>query len=219
VFILAVLSVLLTTVGIIDAHRAASSPNPASRKELICRVEAVSFDPHYSRFFQPRPTYFQRLDSALRVSLTNETGRPLYIRGHSVAALLGIAWVPFKNADGRASSPYSFGEVAEGQLVRFDLSQNGFDYVMGLRPLNTDENLRLWMFFTSGLSISDRPNITQFKFSFHGSTGEEFPCNSDYSIKTDMGIAIGTETTIGNVDLRMYSREPIPPDLREEGYP
>jgi hypothetical protein len=116
-------------------------------------------------------------------------------------------------------APIPLAKWQKGQLVRFDLSQNGFDYVMGIRPLNTDENLRLWMFFTSGLSISDRANVTQFKFSFHDSTGEEFPCNSDYSIKTDMGIAIGTETTIGNVDLRMYSREPIPPDLREEGYP
>jgi hypothetical protein len=81
---------------------------------------------------------------------------------------------------------------------------------MQQRPLNTDENSELWMFFISGLSRADQRNINQFKFVFYDSGGIEFPCVSDYSIKTDQG------TVVGSSQLKFLPREPIPSDLREE---
>lgn len=90
----------------------------AEHKSLACNVMTVQFEPVF-RFFQSPPVYFQRLDTMLRVSLTNQTRRPLYIRGHSVAALKGIEWVQFKNAYSAAFEPYAFG-VMGTDIRRFD---------------------------------------------------------------------------------------------------
>jgi len=190
-----------------DQHSVANTP-PTDMK-LSCIVETVQFEPAY-RFYQFPPVYYQKLDTWLRVNLTNQTGKRLYIRGHDVRALVGVGWVKFKNADTGAFEPYGFGGMQKDYLVRFDLSQNGFDYVMQQRPLNTDENSELWMFFISGLSRADQRNINQFKFVFYDSGGIEFPCVSDYSIKTDQG------TVVGSSQLKFLPREPIPSDLREE---
>src|ERR1035441_1293318 len=55
---------------------------------ISCKVEAASFSQLF-RFFQNPPVYFQRLDTSLRVSLTNGSDKPIYIRDHSVSALKG----------------------------------------------------------------------------------------------------------------------------------
>ena len=86
---------------------------------------------------------------------------------------------------------------------------------MQQKPLNNDENLELWMFFISGLSKADRPNISQFKFKFYDGTGAEFPCISDYSIETDGG-SISSTLSTKNTQLKIFPAEPIPPDLKEE---
>lgn len=187
-----------------------------SSKNLVCQVMAASFELHLYRFYQFPPVYFQRLDTMLRVSLTNQTGKPLYIRGYSVAALVGIEWVQFKNADSAAFEPYAFGVMGskngKGFIRRFDLSENGFDYVMQQRSLEPDQNLELWMFFISGLSHKDQANISQFKFVFYDRANEEFPCISAYTTKNDKGTVVGTSTG----DLKALDFEPIPPNLREE---
>lgn len=89
---------------------------------------------------------------------------------------------------------------------------NGFDYVMQQRPLGPDEHLELWMFFISGLSMKDRAAVSQLKFVFHDSTEENIRCVSPYSIKSDKGIVIGTNTS----DLKAMPFEPVPSNLREE---
>ena len=194
-----------------------TKPMPTSRSQvtLACSVATIHFEPFY-RFFQDPPVYFQRLDTAIRVSVTNRVGKSIYPRGYSVSALVGTGWVQFKNADSAAFEPYAFGVMGIGEknayLRRFDLSANGFDYVMKQRPLNPDENLELWMFFISGLSPKDLPKISQFKFIFRDSAGEEFPCTSAYSTKNDKGIVIG----ISGGDLKVMSLEPTPPNIREE---
>jgi hypothetical protein len=97
-------------------------------------------------------------------------------------------------------------------MRRFDLSSNGFDYVMQQKPLNPDENSELWMFFISGLTMKNVPDISQFKFIFYDSAEEELACTSEYSIKNDRGTAVGT--SVG--DLKVLDFEPVPPNLREE---
>lgn len=182
---------------------------------LVCEVQTVQFEPFY-RFYQFPPVYFQRLDTAIRISLTNGVGRPVYIRSCSVAALVGTEWVQFKNADSAAFEPYAFGVMGIGSnkayLGRFDLSANGFDYVVQQRPLNPDENLELWIFFISGLSRKDQPGISQFKFVFRDSTRKDFYCIAVYSVKEDRGTVLGFNR--GNI--KVMPIELIPPNIREE---
>jgi hypothetical protein len=208
------LAILISTPSAEIAKLESASATVAPRK-LACQVMTVQFEPVF-RFFQSPPVYFQRLDTALRVSLVNQTGKPVYIRGYSVAALRSIEWVQFKNADRAAFEPYAFGVmVLEGDkpfIRRFDLSANGLDYVMEHKPLNPDESLELWMFFISGLTRKNLPEISQFKFTFYDSAKEEFICTSAYSIQSDKGTVVGISTG----DIKALDSEPIPPNLREE---
>lgn len=187
-----------------------------SSGKLLCDVMAVQLEPVY-RFFQEPPVYFQRLDTTLRISLTNQTGKPLYIKDQSVEALVGTEWIKFKNADRAAFEPYAFGimtPLGEGNplIRRFDLSRNGFDFVMQRKPIGVDENMELWMFFISGIAPKDLANVSQFRFVFYDSAKKEFPCVSPYSIKDDKGTVIGTSAG----DLTALAAEPVPTNLREE---
>src|SRR6185437_2597973 len=96
-------------------------------------------------------------------------------------------------------------------IGRFDLSENGFDYVMQQRPLNSDEHLELWMFFVSGLSKASPAAISQFKFVFDDDAGEQLSCISPYSVANDKGIVMG----IGKGALNVMPRAPKPPNMRE----
>jgi hypothetical protein len=89
---------------------------------------------------------------------------------------------------------------------------NGFDYVTQQNPLNPDESIELWMFFISGLTRKNLPEISQFEFIFDDSAIEEFPCTSAYSIQSDKGTVVGILTG----DLKALDSEPMPPNLREE---
>jgi hypothetical protein len=194
----------------------ARTVHTAAPGTLACQVASVQLDSFY-RFFQDPPVYFQRLDTALRLSLTNGVGRRVYLRNYSVAALTLTEWVPFKNADSAAFEPNAFGLMGVGEsqayLGRFDLSANGFDYVMQQKPLEPDENIELWMFFISGLSRERLREISQFKFIFHERAGaEELSCISPYSVKDDQGAVIGMRR--GNLKAKPLER--IPPNLREE---
>jgi hypothetical protein len=190
-------------------------PAPRGSGKLICQVMTVQFEPVF-RFFQSPPVNFERLDTMLRVSLTNQIGKPLYISDYSVATLKGVEWIHFKNADSAAFEPYAFGVMAapgdKPFIRRFDLSANGFDYVMQHKPLDPDEGTELWMFFISGLASGNQREISQFKFTFYDSAKEEFPCTSPYSAKDDRGTVVGIST--GN--LKVLDFEPVPPNLREE---
>jgi hypothetical protein len=190
-------------------------PGLSVEPKLSCQVETVQFEPVY-RFFQTPPVYFQRLDTSLRISLTNQLGKAVYLQNPAAAALVGTQWVEFKNADSAAFEPYAFGVMGIGVnkafLGRYDLSSNGFDYVMQQGPLKADENRQLWMFFISGLSRDRLRDISQFRFVFRERAGEEFPCISPYSVKTDKGTVVGTNRG----DLNVMPFEPIPPNLREE---
>ena len=184
---------------------------------LDCQVETVRFDTVYRFFQEPPPVYFQKLNTSLRVGITNKLGKPIYIKKYSVAVLVGTQWVQFKNADSAAFEPFAFGIMGVGEnnayLRRFDLSENGFDYVMQQKPLKADESIELWMFFISGLSRKNLPEISQLKFIFQDSTGTEWTCISPYSVKDDKGTVVG----INKGDLKAASSlEPIPNNLREE---
>lgn len=105
-------AVLFALIGIslVEAIRwTAGRHHRATEEEegqLACEVANVQFEPFY-RFFQEPPLYCQRLDTAVRVNLTNQTGKPLYLRSYDVAALAGTEWVPFKNADSAVFEPYA----------------------------------------------------------------------------------------------------------------
>ena len=191
----------------------ALTKKPAS-DNVVCQVVSAHFEPVF-RFFQSPPVYFQRLDAMLRVGVTNQTGKPLHLRRYSVAALKGIEWIQFKNADSAAFEPYAFGTMVAGDkgfIRRFNLSSNGFDYVTQQRPINPNESIELWMFFISGLTRNNLPEISQFKFAFHDSANQAFQCTSAYSAQSDKGIVLGTSTG----DLIVLNPEPIPANLREE---
>jgi hypothetical protein len=99
----------------------------------------------------------------------------------------------------------------EGQWIRrLDLSNNGFYYVMGQRPIAQDENVQPWMFFISGLTNKDKAGISQLKFSFRDSSGEQLQCSSPYSLKTDRPLVIGR----AKGDLVAMPKELFPANLR-----
>jgi hypothetical protein len=126
-----------------ETTKSESTSTPTASGKLVCQVMTVQFEPVF-RFFQSPPVYFQRLDTMLRVSLTNQTGKPLSIRGYSVAVLKGVDWIQFKNADSAAYEPYAFGVMESGDkpfIRRFNLSTNGFDYVTHQKALNPDESM------------------------------------------------------------------------------
>jgi hypothetical protein len=190
----------------------------ARQKRIACEVETVNFSPVY-RFFQEPPVYFERLDTSLRIGLTNHLSKPVYLRHYTVEALVETEWVQFRNADSAPFEPYAFGVMARADpgstaphIGRFDLSANGFDYVMQQRPLNLDEHIELWMFFISGLSRESAQGISQFRFVFDDGAGEKFACTCPYSVTGDRGIVMGTNTG----DLKSMPPEPIPGNIREE---
>jgi len=226
--ILAVSLVVLLTIGcafgfrtLFRYHsnhlkRVLASQLAPKQEMLACEVVSVYFEDLY-RFYQEPPKYFQHLDTALRLSLTNQTGKALYIKNRKVSALAGVKWVPFKNSENGAYEPHAFGGMGKDkngrdQFFRFDLSSNGFDYITQERPIGVDENVELWMFFISGLTRKDLSSISQFKFLFTDSAGNEFPCVSAYPPKNVRPDSIGSE----NGDLKILPSEPVPPTLREE---
>jgi hypothetical protein len=213
-------SILLLAIITLGLGKAVM-PGPSVEPKLSCQVETVQFEPVYrfssgSTSFQTPPVYFQRLDTSIRISLMNQLGKPVYLQNPSAATLVGKQWVEFKNADSAAFEPYAFGLIGIGEnkafLSRYDLSSNGFDYVMQQGPLKADENRELWMFFISGISRDKLPDVSQFKFVFHDRAGEEFQCSSPYSVKADKGTIVGTNRG----DLKVMPMERIPPNLREE---
>src|SRR6185437_2482266 len=93
----------------VDGKQHGGQPHTSPESgQLVCQVKIVQFEPVY-RFYQSPPVFFQRLDTMIYVSLTNQTGKPLDIRDHSAAALVGTQWVSFKNAGSAAFEPYAFG--------------------------------------------------------------------------------------------------------------
>ncbi len=222
-FALSVLGVLGTLAfGALEVYwHYQNSPNASDstkQKRIACEVETVNFGPIY-RFFQEPQVYFERLDTSLRIGLTNHLGKPVYLRRYTAEALVETEWVQFRNADSASFEPYAFGVMAREDpggtapyIGRFDLSANGFDYVMQQRPLNVDEHIELWMFFISGLSHESAPGISRFRFVFDDGAGEKFACTCPYSIAADRGIVMGTNTG----DLKAMPREQIPANMREE---
>jgi hypothetical protein len=167
----------------------------------------------FHRFYQEPPIYFQRLDSALYVSITNQTGKPLYIRRYYVKALVGNNWIKFTNAENIGIRPDSFGAIGVGPgrryLQHFDLSKKGFDFVTQEWPLNQDEDLEAWMFFISGLPRDDFRKINEFKVTVYDSAEEEYGFVSKYPSKRLPIVAIPIDLPLGLI-------EPIPANLREE---
>jgi hypothetical protein len=214
-FALALLGIALTIgFGVYPYVRGTTG----SKGPVGCEVATINFGPVY-RFYQDPPVYYQRLDTSLRIGLTNNLDTPIHIQHYSVSALVGTQWVQFKNADSAAFEPYAFGETVPGypgikapSIRRFNLSSNGFDYVMQQTPLVPHEYLELWMFFITGLSRMSASTISQFKFDFDDGAGEQFSCVSPYSLSKDRGIVMGTNTG----DLRVLPPEPWPSNMREE---
>ena len=198
---------------------AKDTPEKSPSEELHARVVSASFGLVY-QFFQHPPVYFKRLDTSLLVSVTNQTDKPLYLRRYVVSAFVGDRWITFENADSGAYWADSFGvtlpPVDPKFIRRFDLSENGFDYVMNQRPLNPHENLRLWMFFLSGLGgirglSIPASDIKRFKISFYDSTDKEYVCSTEFH---DTPFTVGGEGS--KADLKALGLEPLPPNLREE---
>lgn len=211
-----ILAIWISPAAITNPLPEGHATAPPAERRIACRVSSVDLSSYYL-FFQQPPRYFQRLDVAMRMNITNQLGRPFYLDGYSVAALVGTDWVQFKNPDRAEFDLYAFGVMGEREdasafIRRLDLSENGFDYVMHQGPLNQDQSRELWMFFISGLTIQNLRNISQFRFTFRDSTGEEFSCTSPYSMKDDKRTAVG----INAGDLKVLPPEPVPANLREE---
>jgi len=162
-------------------------------------VIAIFTEPFY-RFYQHPPVACEALDTALFVSVTNRSGRNLYIRGYSVEALVDSHWVHFKNAQVLGVDQYSFGLIAEGRYAAdLDLSKNGFDFVMQSRPLGNDEDFESWMFFNSGLRLHGKElqRIKKFKVSLRDSAGREYGFESPFPTPRGTTIVIPGQIAFG----------------------
>jgi hypothetical protein len=181
---------------------------------LYAQVLAILPGPVY-QFYQHPPVYFRRLDTSLYVSITNLTDIPLYLRRYSAAALVNGEWITFKNADPGAYWADQFGTMIPPEnpteIRRFDLSRNGFDYVMNQRPLLAHENLRLWMFFSSGIKVGTKLEHPRCRLTFYDSTNKKYVRTSE---SQDIVISVGQSGS--GADLTALNPEPIPPNLKEE---
>ncbi|HLW83254.1 MAG TPA: hypothetical protein VKS20_14550 [Candidatus Acidoferrales bacterium] len=187
--------------------------------ELYAQVLGLFPGPVY-QFYKHPPVYFKRLDTMLYVSITNQTDIPLYLRRYSASAFVGGKWIAFKNADPSAYWADEFGAIIPSQnqnpamIKRFDLSKNGYDYVMNQRPLGPHENLRLWMFFMSGIGDASEVKNSKFRLTFYDSTNNKYVCVSQ---NHSDGITIGPSGS--GADLTYLPPEPVPANLREEPVP
>jgi hypothetical protein len=181
------------------------------------------------RFYQNPPQYYQSLDTELLTSVTNQSGHDLYIRSYTVEALVDGSWIYFKNAEGLGVDELSFGfiDLTHKVLRHFDLSNNGFDYVMQRRPLKDDESLDMWMFFKSGLSLQGKDidrRVKQFRVSLYDSGEGQYAFTSSYPSKRSSTIVIPNPDQWRTYRhpplcfqcLNMGPLEPLPDNLKEE---
>jgi hypothetical protein len=182
---------------------------------LYAEVLTIAPGPIY-QFYQHPPVAFVRLDTMLYVSITNASDIPLYISRYSAAAFLNGNWITFKNPDPGGYQSDEFGAMIPldkpTTIRRLDLSSNGFDFVMRHRPLAAHENLKLWMFFLSGIEVGTDLKAVKIRLTFYDSTNKKYECMSQ---NREIGITVGPEGS--GTDVLYLPAEPIPPNLHEEG--
>jgi hypothetical protein len=186
-----------------DAATSSDRPSP----DVVGRVLIATAEPFY-RFYQHPPAYFERIDTELYVTITNQTAAPLYVQGYSVVALVrGQQWRSFQNLIALGLDPQEIGMMVpkSSYLSRIDLTENGFDYLMRQKPLGPHQALEAWMFFNSGLTSSYLFDVTQFRITIVDSTQKQHTFFSDYPPQGDPMVG----------KLKILPREPIPPSLRE----
>lgn len=182
-------------------------PRQTQNEHIVSEIEYIAFGQSLARLYQAPPVYFERLDTQAYVSFTNRVGRPLSIREWSFSIMVNNKWVKLKNSDGGGFEPYAFAMLFPDRIVRFNLTTNGFDYVMRTRQLAVDENFEGWLFFNSGgLTEADMKKVQKTDITLVDSSGEKFRYVSDYRPRV---IAIPTQ-------LEFLAAEPIPTNLREE---
>ncbi len=100
--------------------------------DIAGEVTYIDIEPVY-RFYQRPPVGYDRLDAMVLLSILNRVAHPIYLRRYEVRALVDSKWVTFRSSFGLAVNQYSFGTVVDGnppQIHHFDLSTQGFDYVL-----------------------------------------------------------------------------------------
>ena len=182
---------------------------PSESPALVVRVLIARADP-LCRFYQHPPAYYHRIGTELYIEITNQTDAPIYLQGYSVLALLrGQQWRAFKNLFGLGLEPDEIGAIAPDHtyLNRFDLSQNGFDYLIRKKPIGSHQAIQAWMFFESGLTPSEVFQVTQFRLTLVDSTEKQYVLFSDYP-------TVSSNFSVG--ELKVLPREPVPVNLKEE---
>jgi hypothetical protein len=191
---------------------------PKRGEEIYAEVLGAAVD-QMGQFYQHPPVYFKKLDTGLYVSLTNQADYQIYLRRYSVSAAVNGKLVRFENPDPDVAEPDAFGIIdnIRMRIARFDLSQNGFDYVMGQHPLGAHENANLWMFFLTGTKDLKElaGTIDKFTITFYDSTNKTYRCVAPFR-KGAISIGNRTLPPTTHVDIRFLDAEPIPADLREE---
>lgn len=144
-----------------------------SRPKLVGYVGYLGFEPFY-RFYQHPPAYFERIDTEIYLSLTNQTGQPIHVADYAVAALVGDRWRHLTNLPGLGLEPDEIGLMSPNRLYlsRIDLSENGFDYLMRKRALAGGEDIEAWMFFRSGIAAVDQSKVKKFRITITDSSQE-----------------------------------------------
>jgi hypothetical protein len=227
----ALIAVALYQLHIFLGSQSGGTPAQYTGRRVAGEV-VVMFPWSICRFYQNTPQYYQALDTELLVSITNRSGHDLYFRGHTVEALVDGTWIKFKNAEDLGLDQFSFGFIDRDYKVirHFDLSANGFDYVMQQRPLKNDESLDAWMFFKSGLILKGKDvdrRIKQFKVFLYDSAEDEYAFTSTYPTRRSTTIVIpnpdlwrtGQAAPLCSQCLNMGPVEPLPPNLQEEPVP
>jgi hypothetical protein len=197
---------------------AGAKTTPKRGEEIYAEVLGATVD-KIGQFYQHPPVYFKKLDTGLYVSLTNQSDYQIYLRRYSVSAAIKGKSVRFENPDPDVIEPDAFGIIDSSRMLiaRFDLSQNGFDYVMGQHPLGAHENANLWMFFLTGTKDLKElaGTIDKFTITFYDSTNKTYRCMAPFR-KGAISRGNRTLPPTTHVDIRFLDAEPIPADLREE---
>jgi hypothetical protein len=147
-------------------------------------------------------------DTAMYLVFTNQLDRPIYVQNYQVIALLDeMERRPFHNLSPFGEDLQGIGMISNGHIGRFDLSTNGFDYLMRHGAIGGHRAVEAWMFFNSGLT-ADIIRITKVRITLSDSAGKSYVLFSDISAPPGSADMVSGQ-------LKVLGRKPVSPNLRK----